>query len=70
MTRANPQIAYFQPDGRPTIEGEKLVLELSGRVAALEAKLAAIAALADPTGGGTVDAQARAAIAAITDAAG
>jgi hypothetical protein len=67
---ANPQIPYVQGDGRFNIEGLKLLNELTARVAALESKLAAIAALADPTGGATVDAEARASIAAVLDAAG
>lgn len=65
----NAQIAYFQRDGRPTLEGLKAFDALFSRVAVAEGKLAAIADLADPTGGATVDAEARAAIAEILDAA-
>lgn len=65
MTRINAQIAYFRADGRPTIEGEKFFNALAERLNALDAKLAVAAAVADPTGGGTVDTQARAAIVAI-----
>lgn len=70
MTQANSQVRYWHPDGRPTVEGEKLVLELSRRLDALEAKLTAIAAIAAPTGGATTDAEARTAIAAILAASG
>lgn len=68
--RPNPQISYTFPDGRLTIEGLQLLLGYDQRIAAAEAKLAAIAALADPSGGATIDAEARAQIAAILDAAG
>lgn len=70
MTAPNPQISYTFPDGRLTIEGLRLLQGLETRLARAEAKLSAIAALADPAGGATVDAQARASIAAILDAAG
>lgn len=68
--RPNPQISYTFPDGRLTIEGLQLLLGYDDRIKAAEAKLAAIAALADPAGGATIDAEARAQIAAILDAAG
>lgn len=70
MTKANIQEQYVTPDGRLTIDGYKLIAALDERLTAAEAKLTAIAALADPTGGATVDAEARAAIVAILDAAG
>lgn len=66
----NPQIAYFNADGTPTLEGLRVFGDMVSRLEAAEAKLAAIAALADVTGGATVDAEARAKIAAILDAAG
>ena len=44
--------------------------ETQDRLAAAEARLEAIAAVADPAGGATVDAEARAAIIAIIDGAG
>lgn len=70
MTQANPQIRYVDQGGRLTLDGLALLQSLEKRVAAAEAKLAAIAALSDPSGGATIDAEARAAIAQILDAAG
>lgn len=61
--------AYFDGTGRPTIAGQRLLADMVFRLDALEAKLDAIAAVADPTGGATTDAEARAAIVAITGAA-
>lgn len=66
----NIQEQYVDPSGRLTIDGYKMLDGLFQRVDALDAKLTAIAALADPAGGATIDAEARAAIAAILDAAG
>lgn len=70
-------VAYFRPDGRPTIEGlryfqaqAKLIEAQAARIEALEGKLAAIAEITPPTGGATVDAAARAGIGEIIDAAG
>lgn len=65
----NYAISYFGPDGKPTVEGLKLFQSLERRVGSAEAKLAAIAAVVAPTGGATVDAEARAAIVAILGAA-
>ena len=70
MTRANPQIQYTGGDGRLTIEGLKLLNGLSDRLAEAEGRLAAIAALTDPSGGATIDTEARTSIAAILGAAG
>jgi hypothetical protein len=70
MTRPNPQISYTFPDGRLTIEGLQLLLGIEDRLARAERKLAAIAVVAAPTGGATVDAEARAQIVAILGAAG
>ena len=80
----NAQQQYITPDGRLTIAGLQLFGDLSrrlilaesgitalqGRVDAVEAKLAAIAVVASPTGGTTEDAEARAAIVSIINAAG
>lgn len=62
---ANFAIQYVQPDGRLTSEGLRLFAGLFERVAVLEAKLAAVAAVAAPVGGATIDAEARAAIVAL-----
>lgn len=70
MTRPNPQIAYATQSGRLTLDGLAYFGALADRLAAAEEKLAAIAALSDPSGGATIDTQARAQIAAILDAAG
>lgn len=55
---------------RPSRELVEVIQRLVADVEAMSAKLAAIAALSDASGGATVDAEARAAIAAILDAAG
>lgn len=70
MTRANSQVSYVGGDGRFNIEGLKLLHDLDTKVTALEAQLAAIAAVTAPTGGATNDAEARAAVVAIIGAAG
>ena len=59
----NNQIAYFDREGKPTVEGLKYFKNL-------DAKLAAIAAVTAPSGGGTVDTEARTAISDIITAAG
>lgn len=61
--RPNLAEQFVTRDGRLTIEGLKVLQGLFDR-------LDAIAAVSDATGGGTQDAEARAAIAAIIDAAG
>lgn len=61
----NFSIRYVAPDGTFTTEGLILLANLFARVDAAESKLAAIAAIPVPAGGATVDAEARAAIAAI-----
>ena len=53
----------------PSRELVEVIDRLVRVVARHEAKFAAIAAIVDPTGGATVDAQARAAISAIIDGA-
>ena len=60
---------FVQPDGRLTLTAIQQLSELERRLNAQELKLAAIAAVADPTGGVTEDAEARAAIIAIIAAA-
>lgn len=66
---ANLEQQYVGADGRLTIEGVQLFGDLARRIEGLEAKLDAISAVAEPTGG-TPDAEARAAINAIIAAAG
>lgn len=68
----NNLVSYFKPDGTPTTKGieefrqrDAREVALTARVAALEAQLAAIAAVTGPAGGATVDAEARTAIDAI-----
>ncbi|MGB0854385.1 MAG: hypothetical protein ACPGSI_13915 [Pikeienuella sp.] len=65
----NSLVSYFQKDGRPTIRGLEHFKDIEARLAGAEAKIAAIAAITKPSGGATVDAQARTAIDAIIDAA-
>jgi intracellular sulfur oxidation DsrE/DsrF family protein len=63
---------YTNSDGTPTIELIKFgqeVAALKRENAEFRAKFAAIAAVADPAGGGTVDSQGRTAIIAIIDGA-
>lgn len=67
--RPNMAEVYFAPTGRPTLAGQRLLQDMADRLDAIEAKLFAIAEIADPTGGATTDAEARAAILAIIGAA-
>ena len=66
----NRALQYFDQAGRPTVEALKWAQGLEERLQAAEMKLAAIAAIAGPSGGATTDAEARAAIALIIGAAG
>lgn len=68
--RPNLAETYVQRDGHLTLEGLKLLQDMNSRITDLETKLAAIAAVAAPTGGATTDAEARAAINSIITAAG
>lgn len=52
-------------DGTLTREGYEMLMDLQRDFAAAQGKIAAAAAVAAPTGGATIDAQARAAINAI-----
>ena len=61
---------YTQSDGRLTPDGQKVLQEMQGRLDALEAKLEAIAAVSAPSGGSTIDAEARTALSAVITAAG
>jgi hypothetical protein len=61
----NRLVALTEADGTPTIRGVEYFRNLERRIAAAEAKLAAIAAITAPTGGATIDSQARTAINAI-----
>lgn len=65
-------VQYVTPQGKLTKAGWDALQGLDGalvRLAAVEAKLDAIGAVVAPVGGATVDAQARAAVAAIIAAA-
>jgi len=63
--RIAPNVRYIAQDGSLTLDGLSLFRDLDQRLRAAEGKLAAIAAIAAPAGGAVVDAEARAAIAAI-----
>lgn len=56
---------YVDKAGRLTREGLLLLQDQAARIEALETRLAAIAAVAAPTGGTTTDTEARAAISSI-----
>ena len=65
-------VQYVTPQGTLTKAGWDALQGLDGalvRLAAAEAKLAAIGAVAAPAGGATVDAESRAAVAAVIGAA-
>ena len=62
--------SYFNADGTPTDEGIRLFRRMEQRLNAAEGKLSAIAAVTGPTGGATIDSQARTAINAIISGAG
>lgn len=66
----NNLVSYFSPTGKPTTRGLEEFRNMERRIVALEAKLAAIAAVTEPTGGATTDAEARTAIDAIIAGAG
>ena len=61
----NGQIPITGPDGRPTLAFIQQWQNLQRRVETAEAKLTAIADITAPSGGGTIDTQARTAINAI-----
>lgn len=61
---------YVRPSGQLTIDGLKLLQTMEDRIVTLEAQLAAIAAVTAPSGGATIDAEARTAISAIITGAG
>ena len=69
MTPLLPQQPVTAKGDLPSRELHEVIDRLVRIVTAHEAKLQAIAAILDPAGGATVDAQARTAIAAIIDAA-
>lgn len=66
---ANAALGFTGPDGRPTMSLLQLLRDYERRMAEIEARLDAVAAVAGPSGGATVDAQARTAIAAIISGA-
>lgn len=59
---------YVRADGSLTQAGWSAFREMEQRIAGLEAKLAAAAAVANATGGATVDTQVRAEVVAIKGA--
>lgn len=59
---------YIDQGGRLTQAGWQAFSDMERRVAELEAKLAAAAAVADAAGGATVDAEARAELVAVKGA--
>lgn len=59
---------YTTSAGSLTLDGLKVLQSMFDRIDDLETKLDAIAAITKPTGGATVDAEARTAIDAIIDA--
>lgn len=61
--------AYVTSDGKLTWEGQRMFQAIIDLVEASEGKLDAVAGVTAPAGGGTVDAEARTAIAAIITAA-
>ena len=63
MIRAD--VVYVDKDGTLTQAGWQVFADLERRALAAEAKIAAAAAVANAAGGATVDAQARAQVAAI-----
>jgi hypothetical protein len=69
MTPLLPQQPVTAAGDLPSREFHEAFDAMVRIVSAHEAKFRAIAAILDPAGGATVDAQARAAIAAIIDAA-
>lgn len=58
-------IRYVSPDGTLTLQGMQMFGDMARTLDEANAKLAAIAAVVAPSGGATVDAEARTAIAAI-----
>lgn len=69
MTTVSKEIRYVGPDGRLTLDGLALFQDMIAQAQAATDRLAAIAAVASPVGGGTVDTEARTAIDAIRSAA-
>lgn len=75
--RPNIRERYFDTDGRPTIDGQKLLQSLydalvdaETKITALEAKLTSIASVSAPSGGVMIDPEARTAISDIISGAG
>jgi hypothetical protein len=69
MTTVSIKDQIVTADGRLTQNGYALLDGMDRRLRGLEGKLAAVAAITGPTGGATVDAEARTAINAIIGAA-
>lgn len=67
---ASSLVVYTKSDGRLTIDGLRLFRDMERRLRDAESKLEAIAAITAPSGGVTIDAQARTAINDILSAAG
>ena len=69
MTVISGYEVFVGSDGRLTFEGQEILQDLLDRLATAEAKVAAVAAVTGPSGGSTIDAEARTAIDAIIAAA-
>lgn len=63
-------VRYVAADGTLTLDGMRLFGAMAADLEAAQGRIAGAAAVAPPSGGATVDAEARAAVAAILGALG